>query len=147
MSIARQLLYGLALLAAFVLYDVTQQQRIKAANSRADLATERQHQAEQRSASQATAIASLEQALGTERAAQAGLREQQDQLRQTLAIRNQKIKELTRENAELREWAAQLLPAVARRLRERPAITGADGYQRWLSSRDAMQPAASDAGQ
>lgn len=85
----------------------------------------------------------LKQSLEEERTAQADLRKQQDQLRQGLAARNQKIQELTRENAELREWAAQLLPDAARRLRERPAITGADGYRDWLSSRDAMQPATS----
>ena len=86
----------------------------------------------------------LKQSLEEERTAQADLRKQQDQLRQGLAARNQKIQELTRENDDLREWAAQLLPDAARRLRERPAITGADGYRDWVSSRDALQPAASE---
>lgn len=86
----------------------------------------------------------LKKSLEDERTAQADLRKQQDQLRQGLAARNQKIQELTRENDELREWAAQLLPDAARRLRERPAITGADGYRDWLSSRDALQPATSE---
>tara|TARA_Y100001949_G_scaffold163033_3_gene156584 strand:- start:1686 stop:2129 length:444 start_codon:yes stop_codon:yes gene_type:complete len=89
----------------------------------------------------------LKQSLEEERTAQADLRKQQDQLRQGLAARNLKIQELTRENAELREWAAQLLPDAARRLRERPAITGADGYRDWMSSRDAMQPATGEAEQ
>lgn len=89
----------------------------------------------------------LKQSLEEERTAQADLRKQQDQLRQGLAARNQKIQELTRENDELREWAAQLLPDAARRLRERPAITGAGGYRDWLSSRDALQPATSEPGE
>jgi LysB family phage lysis regulatory protein len=89
----------------------------------------------------------LKQSLEEERTAQADLRKQQDQLRLGLATRNQKIKELTRENAELREWAAQQLPDAARRLRERPAITGADGYKDWLSSRDAVPPATGEADQ
>jgi LysB family phage lysis regulatory protein len=142
MTSARTLLYGLALVAALCGLIWQQQQRIESEQARADLATDRQQQAEQRNARQAAVIVAQEQALGAERAAQASLREQQGQLRQALAARQLTIEGLKRENAELRDWADQPLPAAARRLRERPAITGAAGYQHWLSRRDALPAAA-----
>jgi len=124
-----------------------QAQRIDAQTARADLATERLQQAEQRNARQAAVIVAQEQALGTERAAQASLHKQRGQLRQALAARQLTIQELRRENAELRDWADQPLPAAARRLRQRPAITGAADYQHWLSRRDALPTAAGGAEQ
>jgi len=143
----RQLLYGLALVAALCLLVWMQQQRITTAEARADLASDRQQQAEQRNTRQAAVIVVQEQALGAERAAQASLHEQHGQLRQALAARQLTIQELRRENAELRDWADQLLPAAARRLRQRPAITGAADYQHWLSRRDALSTAAGGAEQ
>ena len=77
------------------------------------------------------------------REAQASLRTQQDQLRQGLANRERTIEALKRENTELRDWAAKPLPAAARRLRERPALAGADAYRQWLSGRSAV-PSAGD---
>jgi len=124
-----------------------QAQRIDAETARADLASDRQQQAEQRNTRQAAVIVVQEQALGAERAAQASLHEQHGQLRQALAARQLTIQELRRENAELRDWADQLLPAAARRLRQRPAITGAADYQHWLSRRDALPTAAGGAEQ
>lgn len=124
-----------------------QAQRIDAETARADLASDRQQQAEQRNTRQAAVIVVQEQALGAERAAQASLHEQRGQLRQALAARQLTIQELRRENAELRDWADQLLPAAARRLRQRPAITGAADYQHWLSRRDALPTATGGAEQ
>lgn len=142
MTTLRQLALGAGLLLALALLFWTQHQRLQTAQARADLATERQQQAEQRIERQATTIATLEKSLATERTAQARLSQERTALRQGLAARNQQIEVLKRENQELRDWAAQPLPAAARRLRERPAITGAAGYRQWLSSRNAMQPAA-----
>lgn len=142
MTALRLWLIAAAVVATLLAAIVLQQQRIEAEQARADLATDRQQQAEQRNTRQAAVIVAQEQALGAERAAQASLREQQVQLRQALAARQITIEGLKRENAELREWADQPLPAAARRLRERPAITGAAGYQHWLSRRDALPAAA-----
>nr|WP_256344321.1 Rz-like lysis system protein LysB [Pseudomonas sp. D6002] len=85
----------------------------------------------------------LADSLNQERNAQGTLRAQQDQLRQRLATRERTIEELKRENDELRKWADQPLPDAARRLRERPALTGAAAYRDWLSGRGAV-PLASD---
>ena len=85
--------------------------------------------------------------LAQERAAQTTLRTQTNALRTQLAARQRAIEELTRENQELRDWARQHLPAAARRLRERPALTGADAYRDWLSRRDAVRAAGDGTGQ
>lgn len=147
MTALRPWMQSMLLIITLALAVWFQQQRLTTANARVDLAIERQQAAEQRLTRQAVTLAELQQALDAERTAQAGLRTQQSQLRQALAARQLKIKELQRENAELREWAAQQLPDAARRLRERPAITGADGYNDWLSSRDAVPPSTGEADQ
>jgi len=95
----------------------------------------------------ATDASALATRLTAERTAQAGLRTTQDELRAELARRHSQIEDLKRENQELRDWAAQPLPAAARRLRERPAIAGADAYRDWLSGRGAVPPAGDGAGQ
>ena len=63
MSSLRQWLYGLALLAALGLLIYAQTQRIAAADTRADLAAERQQAAEQRIGRQAVVIDSLQNEL------------------------------------------------------------------------------------
>lgn len=88
-------------------------------------------------------VNTLKITLQQERESQSALRAQQDQLRQALAKRARTIEELKRENDELRDWAARPLPDAARRLRERPALTGAAAYRDWLSGRGAV-PAAGD---
>ncbi len=87
-----------------------------------------------------TTITTLRTNLADERQAQTTLQQTSQDLRRELDVRKQQIKELKRENAELREWAAAQLPAAARRLRQRPAITGADAYRDWLSGRNALHP-------
>lgn len=139
----RQIGYGLALFAALGLLFWGQYQQSQAVEARETLAAERQQHAEQRIQRQAVTITTLTDALEAERTAQASLRSTQNLLRQGLTQREQQIKELQRENAELRHWADQPLPAAARRLRERPTITGAAGYRDWLSGSGAV-PAASD---
>lgn len=140
----------LAIAAVFITMAVAlnlQAQRIDAVTAQHDLQKNIANAAVHAAQGTLAQADKLKQTLEEERTAQADLRKQQDQLRQGLAARNQKIQELTRENDELREWAAQLLPDAARRLRERPAITGAGGYRDWLSSRDALQPATGEAEQ
>lgn len=143
MSTLRQTLYGLALLGALALFVWGQQQRIAAANQATKLAQDDAQTAREDAARNLTTANALRDTLGQERQAQSQLRGLHDQLRQGLALREQQIEGLKRENAALRDWAAQPLPDVARRLRERPAITGADAYRQWLSSRGAV-PTASD---
>lgn len=120
------------LVAALVVYMV--------AHTAATLATEQRDQFARQADTLATELAA-------ERSAQAKLRTTQDILRAELARRHSQIEDLKHENQELRDWAAQPLPAAARRLRERPALTGADAYQDWLSGRGAVPPAGDRAGQ
>ncbi|AKV07185.1 peptidase [Pseudomonas fluorescens NCIMB 11764] len=138
MSTLRQALYGVALLAAIALLVWTQSQRIEVADKNAELANQAADAARDRATrSEATAI-HLQASLQEERTAQIKLRSVQDQLRQGLATRQQTIEDLKRENADLRLWADQPLPDAARRLRERPAITGAAAYRDWVSGRGAL---------
>ncbi|AQZ95465.1 Rz-like lysis system protein LysB [Halopseudomonas phragmitis] len=143
MTTLRQTLYSLALLTALALLLWGQHQRSQAEQGRTALATAQLQAERQRTTRQATTINELETALQHERQAQTDLRVTHNQLRQRLSTSLHQIEDLKRENEELRQWADQPLPAAARRLRQRPAITGAADYQAWLSSRDALHPATS----
>jgi LysB family phage lysis regulatory protein len=147
MSTLRQALYGFALLGALALLIWGQEQRIAIADKNTEL-TEKDLKAARGEADQNLATANtLRDTLQQERDTQANLRTQQDQLRQGLANRERTIEALKRENSELRIWADQPLPDAARRLRERPALTGADAYRQWLSGRGAVPPASDGTGQ
>ncbi|WP_379554951.1 Rz-like lysis system protein LysB [Pseudomonas sp. MD332_8] len=143
MSTLRQALYGIALLGALALLIWGQQQRINSAEGNTELAKAAAMTARADADRNLTTANTLTNTLKQERDAQSALRTQQDQLRQGLAKRERTIEELKRENAELRTWATQPLPDAARRLRERPALTGADAYRQWLSGRGAV-PVAGD---
>ena len=143
MTALRQALYGLALFGALTLFVWGQQQRIAVAKQATALAQQDAKTARDEAARNLTTATTLRNTLSKERQAQSQLRSLHDQLRQGLARREQQIEVLKRENTVLRDWAAQPLPDAARRLRERPALTGADAYRQWLSGRGAM-PTASD---
>lgn len=143
MSTLRQALYSIALLGALVLLIWGQQQRISVAVGKAERAETAAKTAREDADRNLTTANTLTTTLKQERDAQSALRTQQDQLRQGLAKRERTIEELKLENAELRTWATQPLPDVARRLRERPALTGADAYRQWMSGRGAV-PVAGD---
>lgn len=143
MSTLRQALYSIALLGALALLIWGQQQRINIADGNTELAKAAAMTARADADRNLTTANTLTNTLKQERDAQSALRTQQDQLRQGLAKRERTIEELKRENAELRTWATQPLPDAARRLRERPALTGADAYRQWVSGRGAV-PVAGD---
>ncbi|ROM80511.1 peptidase [Pseudomonas brassicacearum] len=140
MSTLRQALYGFALLASIGLLIWGQSQRIEVADKNAELANQAASTARDRATRSEATAAQLQASLQEERTAQAKLRSVQDQLRQGLATRQRKIEDLKRENDELRLWADQPLPDAARRMRERPAITGAAAYRDWMSGRGALHP-------
>lgn len=123
-----------------------QAQWIDAANARADLAADRLQTAQQRNANQAATITRLTGEVATQRLDQLALQQTLSDLRQAQATDQLKKKERRREDPTHATWAAQPLPAAARRLHQRPAITGAAGYRQWLSSRDALhaQPSGAD---
>lgn len=143
MSTLRQALYGLALLGALVLLIWAQETRIDAAEGKTELAKAAAQTARDDADRNLATANTLTDTLKQEREAQSQLRSQQDLLRQGLSKRERTIEVLKLENEELRNWADQPLPDAARRLRERPALTGAAAYRDWLSGRGAM-PAASD---
>ena len=147
MTTARQLLYGLALVGALCLLIGVQQQRIEAAQTRADLASERLQTAQQRNARQAATITRLAGEVATQRLDQLALQQTLSDLRQAHATDQLKKKERRREDPTHATWAAQPLPVAARRLHQRPAITGAAGYRQWLSGRDALHAGSGSAGQ
>lgn len=60
---------------------------------------------------------------------------------QNLLQRSAEWEALKREHDDLKEWAETMLPAAARELHQRPAITGARGYRDWVSNGDTVQPA------
>jgi len=140
MSTLRQALYGVALLASIALLIWGQSQQIEVADTKVKLADQAASTARDRATRSEETAAQLKTSLQEERAAQAKLRGVQDQLRQGLAARERTIEDLKRENAELRLWADQPLPDAARRVRQRPAITGAAAYRDWLSGRGALHP-------
>ena len=143
MTALRQALYWLALLGAMTLLVWGQQQRIAVAKQATALAQIDANTARADAARNLTTATTLRNTQSQERQAQSQLRSLHDQLRQGLAQRKQQIEVLKRENTVLRDWAVQSLPDVARRLRERPTLTGADAYRQWLSSGGAV-PTASD---
>ncbi|CRM18697.1 Rz-like lysis system protein LysB [Pseudomonas sp. 24 R 17] len=142
MSTLRQALYGLALLGALVLLIWVQETRIDVAEGKTDRAQDAAKTARDDADRNLKTANTLADSLKQERNAQSTLHAQQDQLRQSLATRERTIEELKRENDELRKWTDQSLPDAARRLRERPALTGAAAYRDWLSGRGAVPPAS-----
>jgi len=141
MSILRQALYGIVLLGALTLLIWGQEARIDVAEGKTDLAKAEAKTARDDADRSLATVNTLTGTLKQERDAQSQLRKQQDQLRLGLANRERTIEELKRENDELRNWADQPLPDAARRLRERPALTGAAAYRDWLSGRGAVRAA------
>ena len=140
MTTLRQALCGGALLGALALLLWGTYQRSEAEQGRTALAQEKLDTVNARVERDTTTITTLRTNLADERQAQATLQQTGQDLRRELDVRKQQIKELKRENAELREWAATQLPATARRLRQRPAITGADAYRDWLSGSNTLHP-------
>lgn len=143
MSTLRQALYGIALLGALALLIWGQEKRIDIAEGQTQLAKNAAKTARDDADRNLATANTLSTTLKLERNAQSNLRTQQGRLRLSLAKRERTIEELKRENDELRNWADQPLPDAARRLRERPTLTGAAAYRDWLSGRGAV-PTAGD---
>ncbi|RRV04443.1 LysB family phage lysis regulatory protein [Pseudomonas sp. v388] len=134
----RKALWIAAFIAAAALFIWSQQKRIALSESRRQLAVQQANAAQQEASRYREAIQTLGSTLDQERLAQTKLRNTSDQLRSSLADRQRQIEDLKRENRALQNWAVQPLPDLARRLRERPALTGADAYRQWLSSRNPL---------
>lgn len=144
MTVIRQWLYFAALIAACAGVVWVQSIRLDAAEASAVLQQDRAQQAAQRAESIASELDRMTERLHTEQREQAELAATQQYLQLALHARQQHIEDLKRENQQLRDWTALPLPDAARRLRQRPAIAGADGYREWLSRRDAVPTAGGE---
>lgn len=147
MTTLRQALYGFALLGALALLLWGQYQRSQAEQGRTALAEQRLQVLQERSKRQAATIIRLGGEVHAQRLDQQNLQDALGGLRLAQAADQIKKKEQRREDPIHQGWADQPLPAAARRLHQRPAIIGADGYRQWLSDRHALQPGASGADQ
>jgi LysB family phage lysis regulatory protein len=147
MTTLRQSLYGLALLGALALLLWSTYQQHQAAEARAERDAQVITALQQRNTRQANAIIRMGSELAAQRAAQQGMQTAQADVRQQHAASQIQKQEISRNDPSFSDWGQQPLPAAARRLHERPALTGASGYRAWLSRRNAMQPAASGAAQ
>lgn len=145
MTTLRQSLYGLALLGALALLLWSTYQQHQAAEARAERDADRITNLQQRNARQAASITRMGNELAAQRAAQQGLQTAQADVRQQHATSQIQKQEISRNDPSFSDWGRQPLPGAARRLHERPALTGASGYRDWLSRRNALQPAASGA--
>lgn len=125
------------------LWGWTQQQQVAIANEAGKRLEEQRDRAQQDRDQNLATANQLKSELARERDSQAKLLALQGELRQGLAQRERVIEALKHENQQLREWADQPLPDAARRLRERPSLTGADAYRQWLSGSRPV-PAAGD---
>ncbi|EIU1687346.1 DUF2570 domain-containing protein [Pseudomonas aeruginosa] len=147
MTTLRQSLYGLALLGALALLLWSTYQQHQAAEARAERDAQLIDQLKQRSARQAASIIRMGNELAAQRIAQQGLQLAQADVRQQHATSQLQKQETRRNDPSFSDWGHQPLPGAARRLHERPSLTGADSYRRWLSRRNALQPAAGGAAQ
>ena len=145
MTTLRQLGYGLALFAALGLLAWGQYQQSQAVAAQATLATERIAQLTQRNARQAASINRISAELAAQRLAQQSLQTAQADVRQQHATSHIQKQEILRNDPSFDNWSSQPLPGAARRLHERPSLTGAHGYRQWLSRRNTLQPAAGSA--
>lgn len=130
----------LTLIAAVALAVFVQFQQLQAAKARAALITEQRDTARGELATVRADLEQLHQREAEKERQRAALAATQQQLEHTLAERTTTIRRLQRENEELRQWADQPLPEPVARLRERPALTGADSYQQYLRNAGALPP-------
>lgn len=120
-------------------------QRGNAANERADRIEQERaaaHQENQRRQVVIDALWDNARRLESQRRA---LADQQAELARTASDRLEQIQELQRNNDEIREWAGTRLPTDVIRLRQRPAVTGADAYRQSVYEADALHAAGQPA--
>ncbi|MEL7896045.1 Rz-like lysis system protein LysB [Vreelandella neptunia] len=130
-----RLLAALAILGLVLLVTWALWQRTNAAEARADLAEQQLAESLQREAQNRVVINALWDNARRQANQRRALAQQQASLARTASNRLTTIEELHRENETLRAWATAPLPDAISRMRQRPAVTGADAYHQ--SVRDA----------
>lgn len=131
---------GALIALALLLAGNTALQKLDAAKAENSRLSEELDQAERDTKAANAVVLELKNNLKLERDLQASLQNQQSELRNQLTNSNLLLEKLKRENKELSDWAINGLPTAVKWLRERPAITGAADYQKWLSSRNSLHP-------
>lgn len=134
-------LVALALVVLLGLADLFYVRGLRAdlANTRADLTT-----AQAATAARDTTIRQLIERDRRNDQALKQLNTDREGIQATLALRETTIRNLERENAEMRAWAASPLPGPVVRLLDHGQITGAAAYRERMSAGAALQPAGSD---
>lgn len=145
MTTLRQALYGAALLGALALLLWGTYQRSQAEQGRTALAQEKLATVTARSERQAATIVRLSGEVHAQRLTQESLQTNIDGLRQAFAATQLTKQEIRRNDPSFSDWDSRPLPGTARRLHERPAISGADDYRQWLSGRHGLHPQPSGA--
>lgn len=123
-----RLLAALAILGLVLLVTWALWQRTNAAEARADLAEQELAESLQREAQNKMVINALWDNARRQANQRRALAQQQASLARTASDRLATIEELHRENEMLRAWATTRLPDAVSRMRQRPAVTGADAY-------------------
>lgn len=131
-----RLTIAIAVLSLVVLVTWALWERSEAADARADLAEQKLDESRQREQQAQLIIDALWNNAKRLESQRRALAEHKNALERTASDRLATIREMQRDNQALREWADTRLPADVIRLRERPAVTGADAYHQSL--RDAQ---------
>lgn len=137
----------LVLLVATALLGWGGYQSIQVEKGRTALAHQQLATAKERSQRQSATIIRMGAELAAQQFAQQSLQSTLESLRLAAANDRQHKQEIRHDDPQLRDWGAQPLPPAARRLHQRPAFTGADGYRQWLSGRHALRTEPSSANQ
>ncbi|MBC3489908.1 DUF2570 domain-containing protein [Pseudomonas taiwanensis] len=146
MTTLRRALYSIALLGALSLLVWGYHQRSKAEQGRTALAEQRLATVTERSQRQAATIVRMGGELADQQLAQQSQLTTINNLRLAAATDHLKKQEIRSDDPQFHDWGAQPLPDAARRMHQRPAFTGADGYRQWLPSRHTLhaQPGNAD---
>lgn len=113
-------------------------QRSEAAEARAELAEQQLTDALRRVQEGQLVIDALWNNAARLDAQRRATAQQKAELERTASNRLVRIQELQHENDQLHEWADTRLPNGVIRLRERPAVTGADAYRQSLPDAAAL---------
>lgn len=138
MTIVQRVLIYVGIVASLLVAIWVLNARLDAAHAGRDLAQANERNALQANADLNATVNTLSDRMLQMHAAEQRLATTKTQL--TTALRHSELQreKLRRENETYRLWADLPLPDAVIRLRERPAIAGAQPYLDWLSGRDAV---------
>ncbi|SPJ33421.1 hypothetical protein KSP9073_01430 [Kushneria phyllosphaerae] len=142
-----RLIITVALIAGLTLGGWALWQRGNAANDRADRIAQQRDTAEQENQRRQVVIDALWDNARRLESQRRALDEQQTELTRTASNRLEQIREIQRDDTDTKDWADTRLPDAVIRLRQRPAVTGADAYRQSVRNPDALHPAGKPPGQ